>query len=210
MEGLRSMNVRGAIANLCQGSIDCIRFSNSKNRAFPSLLANFLIAVSGALSINDVERRFHQVFVLSELKGKKEDNSDRTVFFVYSEILNIHSANMDGSNEGEVVICPETEGISFSSFGAIPTPAAVPIVAAGEEPIRESTSASAAETTTAPAPSPAPTPAPSSNNHHGHQHPRGNRPDHSYYNRRSRRHIENENGEDNEEKDATPKPAYEM
>ncbi|KNB42606.1 hypothetical protein JH06_5091 [Blastocystis sp. subtype 4] len=90
MEGMKAVKLPGAVANLQQGSIDCVQCSDSE----------YLLVVTGKLAFKDILKDFTQVFVLSELRctGKNTDTGvKKVVFYVRSEVLTIH-----GSEEEEV------------------------------------------------------------------------------------------------------------
>ena len=193
---MKSLDLEGAIADLQHGSINCICFNGCMGLSILLVLVDFIISVSGVLTVGQEKRNFSHVFVLSELSDeKKESHVKKCIFFVRAEILTFHHVS-DG--ELSIDVCEETQGISFTS---LPERADETYASSSNGPASDSTSNATAPATSR-----------QSNNHAGQQKYKQHRTDHYYTNRRNQRRPEG-NDDENDEKsdqDQTPKIFYEM
>ena len=194
---MKSLDLEGAVADLQHGSINCICYNGCMLLNVGLVLDDFLISISGVLTVGQEKRNFSHVFILSNLfDDKKEDHAKKCVFFVRAEILTFHHIS---GGELSIDVCEESQGISFTSLTE----------RADEMYAPANTSASGSGSTSNLTMSGSSRQA---NNHAGQQKYKHHRTDNYYPNHRHQRRPEG-NDDDNGEKsdqDQTPKIIYEM
>ena len=91
------MNLFGAVADLQNGSIDCVQCGASGHGMGASFLGDYMLVVTGQFGFRNVKRPFTQSFLLSEITDTQQrvadDGVKRAVFYVRSEVLTLSGDN---------------------------------------------------------------------------------------------------------------------